>query len=211
MRVSGRKGTELIVSGENLAMANRIYRGLALAFPWRELRRTTNLSETTTAGTAAYNWPTTIKYVDMRAFEIQDQTDRDLFKPIPEPPDEQAWTRAAYKSAQSVPDHHQKYHDGTRLMVELRPAPKYGGRTLRVVGTIEPAALINGNSVTFFETSTGDDAFEMVLAAEFLALDGVREFAQFRLSQAGTILETLFGNDIAVAERLARVVTPIAA
>lgn len=206
LRVTGRKRNENIISGDGLLLARRMYRALVAAFPWPERRITTPLAETTTAKTGTYEWPITPRYVDVRAFEMQDGNDQNRWKRIPPVASERIWNNQGNVPSQVMPLSHLLFQDVDTLKVELRPAPSLTGQSMRVVGIAEPPTLVNGNSKTIFRTETGDDVFELLLAAETLSVDGFDQFAGQRLGQATGLLQTLFGKDRVPAEAVAQLV-----
>ena len=160
-----------LTTEEGLQNTNRVYRELLGSRQWPELRRQ-NTDLTTTGGTAVYTWPEEFKTLNILLVEIQDEGDRDKYKLISQAPDELTWTIAGAKDDIVLPEYYQRVSDSIgALQIEFRPGPSKTGKTIRLTGILEHV-LKDSNSRTIFHNLTADDAFELLLAADYLAVNG---------------------------------------
>ena len=89
--------------------------------------------------------------------------------------------------------------------IEFRPAPKYGSKTIRFTGILEPDEATDANSKTVFRLAAADDALAYLVAADFLDVDGFTEFADRQLQKARQLLVRIFGEEAAlVPEQIVR-------
>ena len=204
-RIHARDGDLTITSGDGLVSANIIYRRLASSFHWAELRRQ-DTSLSTTASTATYTWPTTNTFIDIKALEVQDDSDSDNYKMIFPPPDEWTWNQSGNKPNQVIPDHYMRISTSIADQVEFRPTPKIGSKTIRITGIIEPTALNQPYDKTVFIQKSADDAFEYLIAAFWTDRDGDPNWSAQLIQKARAILSQLFGKDQVPEELLRQVV-----
>ena len=171
VRRHARDGDIDLTSDEGLQNTNRVYREMQGSRQWPELRRQ-NTDLTTVGGTAVYDWPEEFKSLNILLVEMQDGADRDNYKLISQSPDELTWTLSGAKEDIALPEYYQRVSDSIGvLQVEFRPGPSLTGKTIRLTGILEHV-LKDSNSRTIFHNLTADDAFELLLAADYLAVDG---------------------------------------
>lgn len=199
VRHNARDNNLTLTSGIGLETVNRMYRRIAAALPWPELRRQ-DTSITTTAGTETYTWPATPIFLDIKSVEIQDGDDNDTYKAIYKPQDEHSWVELLTLPRQSVPTAYQRSSTSTAHQVSFRPLPKYSTKTIRITGIIEPTSLITADERTIFIQRAADDALEHLIAAEWAMHDGIIELVQIQLGQLQEILKMLFGKEQVPAE-----------
>ena len=188
--------TPTLTSGVGLETVNRIQRNLAAALPWPEFRRTDkSLTTTATIGTAP--WQTNFKFLDVVSFEIQNGDDEDKYRLIFPPEDELEWNKADHKPNAAVPDFYlRKSAVDFSPEFELRPAPKYDGKTIRITGIIEPTTLVDGTDSTVFLLEAADDALEYLLAVHWLGHNGQAAYAAENARNAGGVLRRIFGKEL---------------
>ena len=76
---------------------------------------------------------------------------------------------------------------------------------MRFTGTIEPS-ILKSDSKTVFRQRIADDAFELLLGAEFAIRDGFDAFGSSLLQRAGGIFQQMFGKDLVPAELPAKLI-----
>jgi len=192
LRLQGRESGEGITSGTGNVLANAVLRRIALGLPWPELR-VLNTDMTTTAGAGALNWPD-VQFLDIKALEIQNGDDLDRYAQIYPPPSEHAWTGAQSLPSQAVPFYYMRYQDEAVAKLELRGAPKYDAKIVRITGIQEPPKLDSDDDPTFFQLETADDAYVYMLAAAFNDIDGNTPYADRMMGQALQIYQGIFGR-----------------
>lgn len=183
-----------LITTEGFEITNRVYRALQAAWPWPELRRqNTSLSTDTTLG-GVLPWPPEFTVMNIRQLEIQDGDGGDKYKPIPLSESELSWSLNGQKADVSVPSEYRRSSDATgNFQLELRPAPLYGSKTIRITGILEHT-LSSADSKTIFHQLSADDAFELLLAVDFLTVDGeATELAAVNQGKADQLLQRLFG------------------
>jgi len=193
-------------SGVGLVAFNRIYRTMAAALPWPELRES-NSDISTTAGIATYDWPEGAQFLTLEAVEIQDGDDLDKYKLVFQPPDTLEWNLAAHEENEAVPSYYlgKVAASGGQHEFELRPAPKNDSKTVRMTGIPEPEEAVDGDSVTVFKLAAADDVLAYLIAADFLDRDGITSFADRQLGKAKQLIVRMFGEEHAlVAEQIIR-------
>lgn len=195
------EGSISLTESTHLEVLNQTYRALAAMLPWSEVRRS-DTSTTTTAGIGDYNWPTTVTFLDVTSLEIQDGDDQDRYRQMFPPPDEWELSKSRRKRNQSVPDYYLRYATDVGNKVELIPPPKYGGKTVRITGIVEPRILEGGNSQTVFLQRTADDALEHMMASTFYYRDGFPQDGELEMNKALTIFQQLFGKERVPVELL---------
>ena len=185
-----------------LARANSIYRKLAVAIPWSELRVTTSSAEVT-AATGTYDWPTTSIFIDVVSMEIRSSStaSRNL---LISPASENDWNLAA-KQVNTVPVYYvRKTASSGTDSVELRPIPSYDvTEGIQITGYIEPTEYDGSTPAanpTVFLQKTADDVLELLIAADWLSQQGSEQFAVFQIQQATQILQRMFGKELVPAE-----------
>ncbi len=205
VRFLSRKSDETITSGDGLAVADRAYRELATLLPWSEFRRA-DLTITTTAETGIYDWPTDPVMFDIKAVEVQDGDDADRYKPIFTPKDELEWGLMGTRSSISVPEGYLRFMDPQKgIQFEVRPVFKFGSKTVRITGIVEPKEFVDGDSGTAFRNRIADDALARLIAAELLSNDGFEPFANIQKQAAARGLRRLFGRDLVPDELLGQI------
>ena len=204
MRFKGAEDSILVTEGEGLRNLNDVYRGLAAALPWPEFTR-----EDTSIQTASgnrYDWVSSVVFLDVMAFEIQDGEDGNKYKIVFPAADMNSLNKSRNKNKQSVPDFYWRFYTGTTHQVELAPGPKFSGKTIRVTGIIEPDELQDGNSETMFIQRAADDAMEWLLASMYQQRDGMLDRAQISMKNAQETLQRLFGRELVPDELIHRIV-----
>jgi len=192
-----------LTTDPGLARANSIYRKLALALPWPELRITTASAEVT-AATGVYNWPTSSVFTDVVALEIQGASSASASRNLLiSPESEYEWNLAA-KQVNTIPVYYvRKAVSGTDSF-ELRPVPSYDvTEGVQITGYTEPSAYDGTTPAanpTVFLQKTADDVLELLIAADWLAQQGDPNFATFQIQQATQILQRMFGKELVPAE-----------
>lgn len=188
-----RDGNISLTTTEGLEVVNRVYRALQAAWPWPELRRQ-NTSLSTTAGQDTLTWPAEFIVMSIRALEIQDGDDGDKYKLIALSESELNWNILGQGTAVSVPQEYRRSSDNNgAFQLELRPTPLSGGKTIRITGILEHS-LSAADSTTIFHQVSADDAFELLLAVDFLQVDGeASELAALNQGKADQLLQRLFG------------------
>ncbi len=131
--------------------------------------------------------------------EIQDGDDLDNYKIISQPSSKLSWNRAERESNAAVPKYYMgKVSSAEVNQFELRPAPLYSSKTIRMTGILEPEELKNGNSRTVFKLAAADDVLAYLVAADFLDTDGFSDFAERQLGNARQLLVKMFGEEAAI-------------
>ena len=191
---------------------NRIYRGLALAFPWGEfLQLDSSLSSI--ADQTQYTWPSTPIFSDVQIVEIEDddpliedddlglftavtfQAATETFKRIQVPPSEREWINSGKKSSQLTPDYWKMINVSGIIKLELRPVPKNSGKTINIAGLVEPTEFTQASDSTVFLQKNADDVLEHLVAADQLFRDGMTQEATAALQFASAVLQRLFKNE----------------
>ena len=199
VRELAREGDLDLTLAVNLALVNRTYRTMAAMHKWPELRRVTAFAATTTAGTSAYTFPTSVKYTDITGIEMEDPEDDLKYKIIPFSQSELDWNAAGLDDDQ-FPRVVMMQHDGTNLQTAFRPAPDVTALAIRAIGYIEPTALTVGGSTTIWYSATADDVLAYFIAASFQAQKNDMAHAQFLLARASTLISPLIGREVTPAE-----------
>lgn len=195
------EGAVTLTETTNLEVVNQVYRALAAMLPWSEIRRS-DTSTVTTAGTANYDWPDDLVFLDVTALEIQNGDDQNFYRQIFPPPDEWELANARRRRTQAVPDYYVRFATAVVNRFELAPAPKYGGKIVRITGIIEPPLLEGTNSQTLFLQRTADDALEHMIASTFYYRDGFPQAGEIEMNKALTIFQQLFGKERVPVELL---------
>lgn len=196
-----------LLTDDNLEVTNRNYRALAAELPWPELRiRNTDL--TTVAAQAAYDLPSRsiIVYLDLKLVEMQDGEEEDKYKIIPPAPTELEINLADQMPDQEMPWYYVLESDGIDDRIRFVAAPKFGSKTIRMTGIIEPEPLVDGDDRTPFRQRAADDALEHIIAADMFQVDGFTARSNAQLSKAQQILGRLFGRDVVPLERLQQII-----
>ena len=197
-----RNSDTVITSGDGLAVADRTYRELAALLPWPEFRRN-DLTITTVAETGIYDWPESPVMLDIKVVEVQDGNDDDKYKTIYTPITELAWSLMAERKSAAVPEGYMLFDDTEKgMQFEARPLFRFGGKTIRITGIIEPAPLTGGDSGTAFRNRIADDALARLLAAELLSAAGFEPYANTQKQAAANALRRIFGRDPVARELL---------
>ena len=132
---------------------------------WPELIRQ-NTSLTTTAGTETYTFPTSPVFKSgewtlelLRAA----QSSEPYF--IDEATDEGEWSALDW-ATNAIPERYRLLHNGTAVVLALRPKPDTTGDTLRITGLIEATDMTASNN-TVFREAQHDRALAILIAAEW--------------------------------------------
>ena len=195
VRELSREGDLDLTLAVNLALFNRTYRTMAAMHKWPELRRVTAFTATTTAGTSAYTFPTSVKYTDITGIEIQDPEDDSKYKFIPFSQSELDWNEAG-QGPDDFPRVAMMQHDGTNLQTAFRPAPDVAALAIRAIGYIEPTALTVAGSTTIWYSATAYDVLACLIAANLQAQKNDMTHAQFLLARASTLISPLIGREV---------------
>ena len=203
---SAAQGSTSLTTETELAVFNRIYRGLAAELPWPELRRR-DTSLTSTAATAAYDMPSraSIVFLDLKLVEIQDGDDEDKYKVVPPAISELKLNIADQKPDLNVPDYYVLDNDDVDDQIRFAPSPKYTSKIIRLTGIVEPDPLIDGDDATVFRQRTADDALEHLVAADFYMQGGLFTLGQAQLAAAQQVLSRLFGKEAVPLELIRRI------
>ncbi len=205
VRFLSRNSDEIITSGDGLAVADWVHREIATLLPWPEYRRK-NLTITTAAATGIYDWPADPVMFDIKAVEVQDADDGDRYKPIYVPTTELDWGQMLGRDALPVPEGYLRFMDPEKgMQCEFRPVFKFGGKTVRITGIIEPKPFTDGDSGTIFRNRVADDALARLIAAELLSNDGLEPAANLQKQAAARGLRRLFGRDLVPDELLGQI------
>lgn len=195
------EGSVTLTESTNLVVVNQLYRSLCAMLPWSEVRRS-DTSTVTTAGESTYSWPNTVTFLDVTSLEIQDGDDQNRYRQMFPPPDEWELTQARRKRNQAKPDYYLRYATDVANKVELVPPPKYGGKTVRITGIIEPRELEGEDDSTVFLQRMADDALEHTIASTFYYRDGFPQRGEIEMNKALTIFQQLFGKERVPVELL---------
>ncbi len=179
-----------------LSITNSIYREVAAAFPWSELRKTVDLSAPTVDGQSIYSWAngSSAVFTDVKGVEIETAGSGDIFNLLNVPSTEWEWNEAA-KTVDTIPVYYIRINDNGTDSVEIRPAPDYSAGVIRVIGIVEPAEFTLGSSVSEFLTSTADDALAYLIAANYAVRKGSGDLMQINIQKATAALKMLFGKE----------------
>jgi hypothetical protein len=190
-----------------LAVTNKIYRGLISAFTWPEFLQTLPTTSTpTVSGTEAYAWAfaSAVKMLDVRSVEVgSDASNTEMVLVMPAPTERQ-WNEAA-KAKNGQPVYYMRKNDGGTEKIFLRPVPGYSTGIIQATGVIEPTALANGGSTGFDLLST-DDAFALLIAADWLAHDMDSAHAAVLVRSAQKILSSIWGKENVTEEILSNII-----
>lgn len=197
-----RVGDQTITSGTELDMANLVLRRFVALMPWEDYT-IIDTSLTTTANTGTLDWLTNPNYANILSLEIQDQDDPEApntYKRVVPARSIQQWL-ALEREPDDFPRQYRLYTGSNdKTILELRPAPKYGGKIIRVDGVIEPEPFESGQERTRFRLSGIDDAYAMALAAVLSAKKGQKARAQELLGWAGDTIRLNTGKEISPDE-----------
>ena len=201
VRYHMRVAEEVIVSGNGLVMANLTLRRFVAIMPWEDYTLI-DTSLTTVAGSRNYDWPTSPNYGNVLSLEIQDgddPTDPDSFKRIVPGRSIQQWL-AAEREPADLPLLYRLYNNADKTRLELRPAPKYADKTIRIDGIIEPEEFEGEQERTRFRLRGIDDAYALALAAFLLAKKAQNARAQQLLGFATDTIRMNTGKEISPDE-----------
>ena len=198
MRASG----YVITSGEGLNVANFVLRRMAGFLPWEDLTRIDG-SMSTTAGTRAYNWLVEpVNFMDLTWLGIQDGDDGAEYKRVVPVRSEREWEEAG-REQDDLPRVYRLYGDETLpahlKTIEFRPGPKYGSKTIRRIGIMEPDDLYDG-AITPWRVAYYDDIYEMLVAAVVLAKRGQQARSAQLAQMASEQIRANLGREIIPAE-----------
>lgn len=195
----------IIESGAGLALLNMVYLRVAnIGFPEFHYEDT---SLTTTSGTASYTWPTTKKYVDVRAIEIQDGDNSDAYVSIPAMQVYQTFS-SRESEADGFPELYLRSGESGSHVVKFAPAPGTTGKTIRISGIIEPDYLTSGTSETKFLTRTVDNALAQLVAAAYHAKRGRLDRAAELTQRAAEKLSLVAGREVLPSEIATGAIAP---
>jgi hypothetical protein len=191
---------DISTSAAALAVTNRIYRTLAAMFPWPELIETVSLGNMAT-GTEAYAWSK--DFLDVQAVEAQNLSNEYCL--LVPPPSQTAWNEAG-KSGSGMPVYYMRKYDAAEY-IYLRPIPGslIDEKALRVTGVIEPTALASSASTTRFTLSSADDAFAMMIAADWNIHDGAYDLARVNADNAVRSLQQIWDKESITSQILYKI------
>ncbi len=202
VRYHVRVAEEVIISGNGLVMANLTLRRFVALMPWEDYTKL-DTSLTTVANTRLYDWPVTPNYSNVLSLEIQDgddPTDPDSYKRIVPGRSIQQWLELERQPA-DLPIQYRLYASSSDItQLELRPAPLYAGKTIRIDGIVEPAQFESGQERTRFRLIGIDDAYAMALSAVLLAKKAQQARAQQMLGFAADTIRQNTGKEISPDE-----------
>ena len=191
-----------VTSGTELEMANLTLRRFVALLPWEDYTLI-DTSLATTAADGTYDWLTSPVYADVLSLEVQDGDDPtgpDTYKRVVPSRSIQQWLALERRTA-DFPEQYRLYTGSTdKTVLELRPAPKYGGKIIRVDGIIEPEPFESGIERTRFRLRGIDDAFAMALSAVLLAKKGQQARAEQLVRSASDTIRQNTGKEISPDE-----------
>jgi hypothetical protein len=195
---------QAVTSGDELAITNLALRRFVALMDWEDYTLI-DTSLSTTAGIGTYAWLTHPVYANVLSLEIQDQEKDDIYTRVVPGRSIQQWL-ALEGALPGFPQQYRLYTGSDdKTTLELRPAPKYGGKTIRIDGVVEPEPVESEQERTRFRLRGVDDAFSMVLAAVFLAKKGGQARAQQLIDMAASTIRMNTGKEISpdeIRERL---------
>ncbi len=202
VRYHVRVAEEVIISGNGLVMANLTLRRFVALMPWEDYTLL-DTSLITTADDRFYDWPKSPNFADVLSLEIQDgddPTDPDSFKRVVPGRSIQQWL-AQEREPSDLPILYRLYTSSSdKTQLELRPAPKYTGKTIRIDGIVEPDEFVSGQERTRFRLIGIDDAYAMALSAVLLAKKAQQARAQQMLGFAADTIRQNTGKEISPDE-----------
>lgn len=190
-----------------LSITNAIYREVAAAFPWPELRKTVNLTAATTTSSKFVSWAnaTSAVFTDVKGVEVETTATSSVFNLLNVPDTEWDWNLAG-KATAGIPVYYKRVDNSGTQSVELRPQPSYATGVVRVIGIIEPTELTIGASTTLFLASTADDALAYMIAASFAVRDGFNDLVNINVQKATSALKQLFSKEQITQETVKQIV-----
>jgi len=213
-RFHARDNNLSLVSEEGLALANRVYRRLALSLQWPEFL-VEDVTLTTVAATDTYTWPTSAP-ASILAVEAQGTHNGgtqfgsgtfgtslfgagdESYRPITEPPNERAWADAGKEPDSDWPWYYRRTREGAADQLEIRPAPLSAGKGIRIRGMAEPTEFTAGTDQTQFIDSVADDALEKLIAAEYSVREGFTDVVAAQRQEANDLLSQLFNFEVKI-------------
>ena len=143
-----------------------VFPGLRIGMRWAEqTREDTSLS--TTAGTAAYTWPTSPVFLkETVTVEILRQSGGTDYQQIRRAADEREWL-AHKNSGNAFPVFYRWMDSAGTTQLQFAPAPDTSSLTIRLRGLVQPDEFTSGSSQTAFDEIRSDKAFAMLIAAEY--------------------------------------------
>jgi len=202
VRYHMRVDDQTITSGTELVMANLALRRFVALMPWEDYTLI-DTSLTTTASDATVAWLTNPNYADVLSLEVQDQDDPtspDSYKRVLPARSIQQWL-ALERRAPDLPAQYRLYTGSDdKTVLELRPAPKYGSKIIRVDGVIEPAPFESEQERTRFRLRGIDDAYSLALAAVLCSKKGQQARAQQLVGWAADTIRANTGKEISPDE-----------
>lgn len=206
VRVHARSSGYVITSGEGLNLANYVQRRMAGFLPWEDLTRTDD-TMTTTASTATYDWlAEPVRFLDVTYIGIQDGEEGNEYKRVVPVRSEREWEQFG-RMQPDLPQVYRLYGDETlaafNKKIEFRPAPKYGSKTIRRIGVMEPDDLYDG-AFTPWRVAYYDDIYELLVAAVLLAKRGEQARSAQLMQMAAEQIQANLGREIAPAELQSR-------
>ena len=196
-----RRSDQLITTGTELAITNFVFRRFVALTNWEDYTRIYPLPTLTTANLKTYTWPSTPNFGNVLSLEIQDYGDGLKYKRIVDARSIKEWL--ALESAPSeLPYQYRIYRDVTTEVatLEVRPAPKVDGLTIRIDGMVEPAPFVGPVDRTDFRNAGIDDAFALALAGVFAAKLGQQERSQQLVAWSGDTIRLNTGKEISPDE-----------
>lgn len=200
-RLVGRNSNITLTDATGLLSLNRIYRAMVLQLPWPEYTQTFD-HITTVEGQKVYNWPDEPEMADIRSVEIQDGDDANKFKMVYPLTDNWRWSGFDADQPISIPAMYSRYWGSGSMKFEMRPAPKFGAKTIRIIGVVEPEELLDSEARTGFILKSADDALVNLIAAFWTRHDGSEAWGDRIASQAVDIIRKIFGHAHVSAETI---------
>ena len=190
-----------ITTGDGARAANLLYVGMCapsyrhgfrgvgmvhVGRRWRELLKLDS-SVTTTAGTSAYTFPSTLTFHqdEFKVFYVDASASSEEV-PIKRVTDIEEWAEEKATSNQ-FPSVYMLYNDGTNDVIEFRPTPDTTGDTINIWGYTQPTSL-TASATTVFAAHNIDKAFALLVAADWLAKRSKTQRASELLDQAMGLL-----------------------
>ena len=187
-----------LTSGEGLYALNFSLRRMAALLAWEDLTR---VDETlrSTGGQAAYDWITVVSFLDIRLMQMQDKEEGDAFKRIVPVRSMLDWEQAEREAADLPRFYRLREADGSKKL-DLAPAPKWSGKTIRVTGVLEPEELFDEFGRTPFRLVYWDDCLALLCAAFYMAKRGQQQRAGQLFQMTAEHIKQNTGKELTPAE-----------
>lgn len=192
-----RRSDQLITSGTELAITNFVFRRFVALLNWEDYTKIYPLPTTTTAGVKTYDWPTNPNFQNTLSLEIQDYANGNVYKRIVNARSIKEWL-ALDSAPDDLPRQYRIYKGllTDQPVLEVRPAPKMDGLTMRIDGLVEPTPFVSSIERTGFRNAGIDDAFALTLGGVFAAKLGQQERSQQLIAWASDNIRLNTGKEI---------------